>query len=77
MATTTHTVTSSWALIGSGPLYVENVGVKTVHLHFGASAPAGTSELFIGMGAGDRRDYGGTDNVYARSVSGSTVRVVT
>ena len=76
MPTSSVTLSSSWQNIGTGPLYVENVGPGTAHIHFGSTAPAADTADYIGVGAGASRDYGGSDTVYARTFNDAIVKTV-
>ena len=77
MPTESETLNSTWKSLGAGPMYIENAGPNTTHLHFGSTLPSADTDEFINLAAGASRDYGGSDTVYGRSTGTANVVTVT
>ena len=81
MATTLVTLTSAWQSLGAGPVSVQMHTGIGAELHIAASIPDSSEEAVHQIGLGSPHpagiDYGGSENVYARSISETiTTKVV-
>ena len=81
MATTLVTLTSAWQSLGDGPVSVQMHSGIGAELHIASSAPLANEEAVHQIGLGSPHpagiDYGGTENVYARTLSETvTTKVV-